>query len=82
MSDPAVVSVAQVDSTGRLGPTTSATLDIRDTTPPSVTVATSIPRLGVAKLVFSEALEKASAESPSNYTFASGERAKAAKLGS
>lgn len=77
---PATVKSAEVDESGKMGPISSASIRVNDTTSPAVLAATSAKALGVMRLRFSEAVEKASAESASNYRLNSGAKVVEAKL--
>jgi alpha-mannosidase len=77
---PATVKVAEIDADGKSGPVATAVLDVNDTTPPHLVLATSAKVLGVARVQFSEPVEKVSAENPASYAFSSGARVSEAKL--
>ncbi len=49
------------------GPVTTATLNVDDTTPPTLTASYYWPDLNVAELRFSEPIDKMAAEEPTNY---------------
>ncbi|MHB8636980.1 MAG: glycoside hydrolase family 38 N-terminal domain-containing protein [Fimbriimonadaceae bacterium] len=80
LNDPATVKVAQVDASGRVGAVARATIEVHDTTPPSVISGNLVKAIGIAKIVFSEPVEQASAQTVGNYTFAAGANVTAASL--
>src|SRR5262249_3603394 len=67
LSTSAKLRARQFDSAGNPGSEASADFDVNDTTPPSVRSVTAISIVPTMRIVFSEPLEKSSAENPSNY---------------
>jgi alpha-mannosidase len=61
------VRAAALEPGGRLGEVTSAHLEIRDTTPPTLTSAYGVVSTPILVARFSEPVERASAETASNY---------------
>lgn len=82
LNDPTIIKAAQIEENGKIGPVTTTRLDVEDTTPPSVTSAIVVRQLGIAKLLFSEPMDRVSAETISNYRIESGSEITAAHLGS
>ncbi|HLK15091.1 MAG TPA: LamG-like jellyroll fold domain-containing protein, partial [Fimbriimonadaceae bacterium] len=73
LNDPARVTAAQFDDAGNLiGPSASADIDVHDTTPPSAVSASVVKSIGIAKIVFSEPVSRATAEAVANYKLGSG----------
>jgi len=81
VSNPTTIRVTHVDADGTVGKIGGATLVVNDTTPPSIVSAMVAKELGIAKIVFSEPVDKASAEDVANYKFASNSTVVAATLG-
>lgn len=67
LNDPTTVKAAQIDPSGKSGPVATAFVNVHDTTPPRVISASVVPALGLARVEFSERVDKASAEDPANY---------------
>lgn len=80
VNDPVTIKVAEIDGNGQAGEVATAKLDVRDTTAPKVESATSPKVLGLVRVRFSEALNKASAEDASNYKLSSGIGVASARL--
>ncbi len=80
VSNPTTVKVAQVDSHGNLGTVATTLIQVHDTTPPSIVKADGAHELGFVKVTFSEPVSADSAESLSNYQFASHATITSAKL--
>ena len=72
LNDATTVKAAQLDDNGKLGPVTTARLDVHDTTPPTISNAIVAKQLDIAKIQFSEPVDKLSAETVANYRLASG----------
>ncbi|MEA2551928.1 MAG: alpha-mannosidase [Fimbriimonadaceae bacterium] len=72
--EPTTLKVAEVEN-GKVGPIATATLNVRDTTAPKVVAASSAKVLGVARVQFSERVDRASATDPNSYAFSSGAKA-------
>ena len=80
IADPTTVKAAEISSTGEMGSVVTATIDVRDTTAPKVVSVSSPKALGLARVVFNEQVNIASAQSPENYQFASGVKVVSAQL--
>jgi alpha-mannosidase len=80
VNDPTTIKVAQVDENGHVGQVSAATIQVHDTTPPSVVSANASLSLGVAKVVFSEPVSRSSAEDVTHYKLSSGDAIAGAKL--
>jgi alpha-mannosidase len=61
------IKAAQVDDSGKVGPVATAQIQVHDITAPKVVSATAIPSAPLARIEFSERLDKASAEDASHY---------------
>lgn len=77
---PTTLTVAQFGSDGKRGRLAVARLDVRDVTPPSIRSVIATPFEPTIRLTFSEPLDKASAESVSNYSLSSGTAIQSASL--
>ncbi len=82
INDPTTIKVAQIDGNDRPGEVATATIQVRDTTPASVISVNISHALGVAKVQFSEPLNRTTAENVASYQFASGSKVSEAKLSS
>lgn len=80
IADPSVLKVAEVDSTGKVGPVAVSSFNVLDETPPTVVQASTNRELGFARVQFSEEVSKASAQTASNYQTSGGETASSAHL--
>ena len=80
LSRPTTVKVAEISSQG-VGPVATATINVNDTTPPSVVAVTSPLSLGLVRVQFSEAVTAASAEDPAHYSVGSDAKVVSASLG-
>jgi len=67
LNDSATVKVAQVDSSGNIGPVGSASLTVVDKTAPSIVSASISKSLGIARIAFSEPVSRSTAENVGNY---------------
>ncbi|MFA5263938.1 MAG: glycoside hydrolase family 38 C-terminal domain-containing protein [Opitutaceae bacterium] len=67
LSGKATLKARQFDASGRPGPVSTATFEIADTTPPTAVSAAACAPLPFVRVLFSEPVEKASAELPGNY---------------
>ncbi|MDR3690053.1 MAG: glycoside hydrolase family 38 C-terminal domain-containing protein [Fimbriimonas sp.] len=81
VSNPTTVLTVHVDVDGKTSTVGGATLMVNDTTPPSIVAASIAKELGFAKVVFSEPLDKASAETVANYRLDSNAEIASAELG-
>ncbi len=80
LNNPTKLTVAEVGPDGKAAVVVSGKFDIRDTTAPKIAAASSPKILGMARVVFSERVTKASAEDASNYSFSSDTIVVSAKL--
>ena len=64
----ATLTVAQVDSTGKASDVVKSSIELQDTTPATVTSATSLPASNIMKVEFSEEVDPASAQNPASYS--------------
>lgn len=80
ISDPTTIKAVEIDAEGHVGPVTTAVINVRDTSAPKVISASSPKSLGLVRVVFSERVNQASAESPENYKFSSGAKVTSAQL--
>jgi len=80
VTDPTTIKVAEFGLDGTKGPSTTANLEVHDTTPPHVTQALATKSLGFLRLKFSEPVTRESAENVANYKLASGAQVTAAHL--
>ena len=74
------VKAAEMDEAGNFGPVVASSVMVNDTTAPQLTSAEYMPGQAQVTVKFSEALDKTSAETASNYRLSSGTKVKAAML--
>lgn len=67
LNRPATIKSAEVFTDGRVAGVSTAAFNIHDTTPPTVTTAEMLPLLPRATVLFSEPIQKGSAEQIANY---------------
>lgn len=67
LSATTTIKAVMLDAGGHPGPIASATLDVNDTTVPKATSAFALGVDADVRVMFSEPLDKASAENPANY---------------
>lgn len=77
---PVTISVANIYPNGQSGPVAVANVAVHDTTSPRLARTSVVRNLGVATLTFSERVDKASAETASNYTLSNGSPVESAVL--
>lgn len=77
---PATVTVSQFGTDGKVLSTTSAQIDAKDESRPTVTGTTIYPALGVATVTFSEKIDPASITKPDIFAFRSGRQVTGATL--
>ena len=69
VTQPTTIRARQFDAAGVGGPELTERVDVRDTTPPRVTLAQSLSLSPEVRVTFSEPVTKASAEAAGNYRF-------------
>ena len=80
LNQPATLKVRQVSANGALSPVATARFEVTDTTPPSI-VKAGVAGLSSVKVVFSEAVTRASAEDTAHYAFDPATIVRSASLG-
>ena len=69
VSAKATITARQFDAAGHAGPSVTRTIDVNDTTPPTLVSADGIGTRRQVRVVFSEPVAKAAAEAVANYRF-------------
>lgn len=78
--EPVTLKAAEIDPNVMPGPIVLYNLNVHDTSAPRIVLGTCVNSLGLARVQFSEPVDKASAENLGNYKFSSGASALGAKL--